>query len=226
MSTAIIACNALTPYVRAAQEKMGTNYPIVEVDRNHHDRPKLLKKLVEEAMEKVTEDVDTLLVAMGACGNCWAGISWKGTIVIPRMDDCITILLHKDDTWHPNLKKAGHFYQIDEIDDHFSLVRMYERTVEKYGERKAKIVCGMMFGNYTNVDIVDTGVFDCYEKTFVERMQRDADFIRVPLGYTEGSNRIMEKLVSGTWDEQFLVVPPETVIEAAMFLELPSSNEK
>lgn len=222
MSISILACSALTDYVRAAQKKMGTNYPIIEVDRNHHDKPKLLRSMVEEAIGKCSEDTDTILVAMGACGNCWAGISWRGRIVIPRMDDCVTILLHTNDEWHANLKKAGHFYQIDEEDEHFSLVGMYNRALEKYGERKAKIICRMMFGNYTNVDIIDTGVFDCYEEAFVARMKRDADFINVPLGYVQGSNRIMEKLVSGEWDEQFLIVEPGTVIDANDFLELPS----
>lgn len=222
MSTGILACSALTDYVRAAQKKMGTNYPIIEIDRNNHDRPKLLRSMIEEAIAKFPEDTDTILVAMGACGNCWAGISWKGTLVIPRMDDCVTILLHTDDEWHANLKKAGHFYQIDENNDHFSLVGMYNRMVERHGEKRAKKISNMMFGNYTNVDIVDTGVFDCYEETFVARMQQDADFINVPLGYVEGSNRIMEKLVSGDWDDQFIVVEPETVIEGNDFLELPS----
>ena len=119
-------------------------------------------------------------------------------------------------------KKAGHFYQIDENNDHFSLVGIYQRMAERHGERKAKRIADLMFGNYTNVDIVDTGVFDCYEETFVARMQRDADFIQVPLGYVEGSNQIMEKLVSGDWDDQFIVVEPETEISGNDFLELPS----
>ena len=222
MSTGILACSALTYYVRAAQEKMGTNYPIIEVDRNIHDRPKLLRSMVEEAIAKFPEDTDTILVAMGACGNCWAGMSFHGTLVIPRMDDCITILLHTDDEWHANLKKAGHFYVIDEEDDHFSLVRMYEAMVERHGEKKAKKIAGMMFGNYTNVDIVDTGVFDCFDEAFVEKIKRDADFIQVPLAHVEGSNRIMEKLVSGDWDDQFIIVEPGTGIEAGDFLALPS----
>ena len=53
-------------------------------------------------------------------------------------------------------------------------------------------------------------------------MKQDADFIHVPLGYVEGSNRIMEKLVSGDWDDQFIIVEPETIIEARDFVKLPS----
>ncbi len=222
MSTVILACSALADYVRAAQKKMKTDYPVIEVDRNYHDRPKILRSMIEEAMGKVVEEADTLLIAMGACGNCWEGLTWNGTMVIPRMDDCVTILLHKDDKWYPNLKKPGHFYQIDEENDHFLPTMMYQRTVEKYGERRAKRVCDMMFESYTNVDVVDTGVCDCHEDAYVAKMQREADFINVPLGFVEGSNLILEKLVSGNWDEQFIIIKPGVPIEGRKFLEITS----
>lgn len=218
MSTVILACSALTPYVRAAQKKVKTNYPIVEMDRKYHDRPQKLKLMLEKTLKKIPGSVDTILVAMGACGNCWDGISWKGRLVIPRMDDCVTILLHTDDEWHANLKKPGHFYQIDEDGDYFSIAASYKKLTDKYGERKAKRICDMMYGNYTNIDIVDTGMFNCHDKTYIARNQRDADLIQVPLGFVEGSNYIIEKLITGDWNDQFIIIEQETVIKSALFL--------
>ena len=219
MSTGILACSALTYYVKAAQQKMNTDYPIIEIDRNYHDRPKLLRSLLEEALAKFPEETDTILVAMGACGNCWEGMSLDKKLVIPRMDDCVTVLLHKNDEWHPNLKKPGHFYQIDEDNEHFLLTTIYGKAVEKYGERRAKRICDTMFASYTNVDVVDAGVFDCHADDFVAKMQREADFINVPLEFVEGSNIVMEKLVSGQWDDQFVIVEPGKIIEGGMFLK-------
>ena len=66
-------------------------------------------------------------------------------------------------------------------------------------------------------DIIDTGVFDCYEDSYVESIQKQADLIHCELGYVEGSNRNLEKLVSGQWDEQFLIVPPSTVLTKSAF---------
>lgn len=220
MSTAILTCSALEDYVNAAQKTMKTDYPVIKVDRNYHDRPKILRSMIEEALGKVPEEADTLLIAMGACGNCWEGLSWKGTMVIPRMDDCVTILLHENDKWHPNLKKPGHFYQFDRDDDHFLPTTMYKRTEEKYGEKRAKRICNMMFESYTHVDVVDTDVFDCHEEKYVARMQKEADFVGVPLGFVKGSNLVIEKLVSGKWDDQFIIVKPKTPIEGRQFLEI------
>lgn len=224
MNIGILACSALSYYVKAAQIKLKTNYPVVEIDRNYHDRPKVLRELIEEALRNVPEEVDTLLIAMGACGNCWEDIEWRGTMIIPRMDDCVTILLHKDDVWYPNLKEVGHFYQIDEENDHFLLTTMYKKCVGKYGERRARKICDKMFCNYTNVDVVDTGVFDCYKDEYVRKMQKEADFIHVPLTFVAGSNHIMEKLISGKWDEQFIVIKPGEKIEAQRFLQLKDNE--
>lgn len=38
-----------------------------------------------------------------------------------------------------------------------------------------------------------------------ERKQENADLVRCILDYVPGSNRILEKLVSGKWDEQFVI---------------------
>ena len=45
-----------------------------------------------------------------------------------------------------------------------------------------------------------------------ERKQENADLVRCILDYVPGSNRILEKLVSGRWDGQFVVkMPGDTV---------------
>ena len=51
---------------------------------------------------------------------------------------------------------------------------------------------------------MDTGVYDCYSKEYVERAKRESAIINVPYQYVPGSNIILEKLVSGKWDDQFL----------------------
>jgi len=70
------------------------------------------------------------------------------------------------------------------------------------------------------VDIVDTGLYDCYDSDFVESVQADADLISAELDYVEGSNLLIEKLVSGRWDGQFFVVEPGTIIEQGAFFDV------
>ena len=59
------------------------------------------------------------------------------------------------------------------------------------------------FDAYKSVDIVDTGVYDCYSKRICRACKRESAIINVPYQYVPGSNIILEKLVSGKWDDQF-----------------------
>ena len=85
---------------------------------------------------------------------------------------------------------------------------MKEKLCQTYGMEFGTSIFGSWFQNYTNADIIDTGVYDCYSEEYVAEAQKNADLIRCSLGYVEGSNRILEKLVSGRWDGQFVVLGP------------------
>ena len=78
------------------------------------------------------------------------------------------------------------------------------------------LVCSIL-APYTDADIIDTGVYDCYSEAYVEQAQINADLIRCSLNYVQGSNIILEKLVSGNWDAQFVVAEPGTKIQMKDF---------
>lgn len=52
----------------------------------------------------------------------------------------------------------------------------------------------MFFGNYYCLDIVDTGLTDCYSEEYAMKAQEKADLMNLTLDYVEGSNRLLEKL--------------------------------
>ena len=51
MNAAIIVCSTLTNHVKAAQKKMNTNYPIIELDNSKHSRPEKFWQLAFLAMD-------------------------------------------------------------------------------------------------------------------------------------------------------------------------------
>lgn len=205
MNAAIVVCSTLTNHIKAAQEKMGTHYPIVELDNSKHSRPEVFWKLAFLAMEQLPEEIDTVLLGLGVCGGAAVGWPFPRRTVMPKVDDCITLLMHTDNQFHYNLKETGHFY-LTENRDLMSIERMEQNLILKYGERRAKRVMKVWFDAYNRVDIVDTGVYDCYSEEYVERAKREAATIDVPYQYVPGSNIILEKLVSENWDEQFLII--------------------
>jgi len=164
----------------------------------------------------------TVLVAMGFCGGSWDHVSFPCRVVIPRTDDCISILLATDDDYIPNRKEYGHLYLYESDPKDFSalhLLRDGGTADETYRGMSREDLFRYWFGNYHAMDIIDTGLNPCYEVPYVEAAQEEADRINVDLGYAQGSNRMMEKLVSGRWDDQFLVAEPGHVIKHSDFFD-------
>ena len=216
-STCIVCCDSLLSHLEAAQVKMGTNYPVYSLDRALHSQPKNMRQSLLDVLNTLPESITTVLIAMGYCGGSLDNICTRQQLVIPNLDDCITMLLTKTDAQEGNLKQRGHIYFRDSECGGVNVQRMLDNLRREYGMERGTGIFGMWFADYTHADIIDTGVFDCYEESYVESIQKQADLIRCELGYVEGSNRILEKLVSGQWDEQFLIVTPGTVLTKSVF---------
>ena len=176
-----------------------------------------MRQSLLDVLNTLPESITTVLIAMGYCGGSLDNICARQKLVIPNLDDCITMLLTKTDVQEGNLKQRGHMYFRDSECGGVNVQRMLDNLRQEYGMERGTGIFGMWFADYTHADIIDTGVFDCYEESYVESIQKQADLIRCELGYVEGSNRILEKLVSGQWDEQFLIVPPGTVLTKSAF---------
>lgn len=170
--TVILACTSLLLHVEAAQTRMGTHFPVVELDRRLHAEPKQMRSRILEALDALPAGCDTVLVAMGYCGGSWNHIPLTRRVVVPKVDDCITLLLHTDDTPHGNLKEHGHMYFRDCDTGPYSIEGMKDEICRTYGMEFGTSIFGSWFQNYTNADIIDTGVYDCYSEEYVAEAQK------------------------------------------------------
>lgn len=219
MNAVILACSSLKLYIDAAQKKMKTDYPVVLVDRKYHSAPRKMRRKLIEAMSQLPPEIDTILVAMGFCGGSWNEVPLDKRVVIPRVDDCITLLLHTDDTWHPNLKQVGHFYLRDERTSFMLPETMKRNLCQRYGEKKGTRVFDVWFDSYTDVDIIHTDICDCHSEEYLSEARKNAKLIKSRLNHVKGSTILLEKLVAGKWDEQFLIAEPGQLFSVEEILE-------
>ena len=216
--TVILACSAMSLHVAAAQKTMKADFPVTEGVSCFHVNPSKRRQKIIETLEQMEKSIDTVLVAMGFCGGSWEDIATDKRIVIPRVDDCITLLLHTDDTWYPNLKQCGHLYLRDDIEGKFSPKSIKKNLCSQYGDSEGSFVFRTWFGSYTNADIIDTGAYDCHSEAYMLEAMENADLMEATLDYVPGSNLILEKLVSGRWDQQFLVIEPGNTVSNMDFV--------
>ena len=88
--------------------------------------------------------------------------------------------------------------------------------VEKYGPVRAKQLVDIYLRHYTRLALMDTGQYELDRY----RAHTRATAERFGLRYEEiqGSTALIEKMVTGPWDGEFVVVPPGRSITYADFL--------
>lgn len=178
-----------------------------------------MREHILHTLARLSSDIGTILVAIGFCGGSWQYVSCSKTLVIPRIADCVALALTTPKRYAPDLKEPGHMYLFGSGDTGFSVRAIYESLLDQYDIEMADIVFDMYLEHYYHLGIIDNGLYDCYDLNYVEQAQADAERIHAELDFVPGSNLLLEKLVSGNWDEQFLVVRPNTAITQGKFFD-------
>lgn len=207
MSTVIISCQTIKREVRLAISETGVDYPVLLIDSGLHNFPDQLRKAIQEQINKI-DNVDTILMAMGFCGNGLIGIkSTEARMIIPRADDCISLLLGSYELRRKISKEEGtYFLTKGWLDFERNLIVEYQRCVEKYGPDRALRVMKVMLGHYRRLMVIDTKAYELEDildttRAFAEKMgMKHEEFT--------GSMRFLKKLLLGPWDEEFIIMEP------------------
>lgn len=208
--TKVIACatviEEMLPFMPADM-----SYEIL--DFGLHLTPGNLKNRLQEAIDAASADFDTILLGYGLCSMALVGLRANGcTLVTPRVDDCIAIFLGSRQSYVEQAKKApGTYYLtkgwIEVADTPFD---DYERMVTQYGAERADRLMKIMLKNYTRLVYIDTGHDD--KQRYIDYAHKTAEQFSLRFEELPGSNSLILKLLSGPWDDEFLVVPSGTTI--------------
>ena len=212
----IIACKTIRDEVESVRGDIEAEY----CDGFLHDTPDQLRQALKERVA-ATPEGSTVLLGYGRCSNGVVGLeAGSRRLVLPVCDDCIAMLLGSRRAYarefadHP-----GTFYYtrgwIEELEDPY---REYLKMIPRVGEEKARMVAHMMLESYTRVAIIDTGTYDL--EMCESYVQTVSDFYDLPVAHLRGSLRLLEKLVRGPHDGEFIVVEPGEVLAEELFWAL------
>ncbi len=84
------------------------------------------------------------------------------------------------------------------------------------------MVALMIMESYTRVAVIDTGTYDL-EKAY-EYVHTVSEFYSLPVVELQGSLRLLEKLLRGPHDGEFIVVEPGEVLGEEIFWEMGASE--
>ncbi len=218
--TKIIACATVIEEMLPFMPP-GLAYEVL--DFGLHLEPENLKKTLQEAIDASCCAFNTLILGYGLCSMAVVGLKANGcTLVLPRVDDCISIFLGSKEEYQAQIKKApGTYYLtkgwIEVADTPFD---EYERLVTKYGAERADRIMKIMLKHYTRLVYIDTGRGD--NQPYVEMARKTATQFNLNFEEITGSNGLTLKLLMGPWDDaEFLVVPPGETIS---YLDFKCAN--
>ena len=209
--TVILGCSSLKDFIDHAQKKAGTDYQVIYLNRLYHRDPLEMRDHVMEALEKLDPEVDTVLVSMGFCGGSWDKVGVPVRLVIPRVDDCVSLLLQLTDEPVSDLKDPRHLYIKDRDPKNMCFKDIFDKMTVDLDEETRDRYHKDWMSYYDSMDIIDTGIYDVHDPKYSDPVKADADWLEAEMNYVPGGTYLLEKLFTGNWDEQFMIFEPGDV---------------
>jgi len=205
-SCKIIACATVIEEIQPLIPS-GMSYEVLEFGL--HANPAKLNQALQKAIDSCPPGIETILLGYGLCSQAVVGLkSDKQTLVVPRVDDCIALFLGSSAEYkHQHEKVPGTLYMTKGwIEAGNAPVEGYDEMVRRYGEAKARSLFKLMIKNYTRLVFINTGNYELerYRSLSKSRAQElDLQFEEI-----KGSNSLINRLVFGPLDGEFVIVPP------------------
>lgn len=217
MERLIISCGMLAEELKKACAGQSVLPEIIEQPRGMHEHPKELKERLSVLISE-HQNVDEIVLTYGLCGYGTVGLISENTrLVLPRFDDCISQLLYRETEGRTCRSKiqAGHLYLTGGwIKDKKSVLGQCKEITETYGENAPEIL-DAIYGGYHTMDVIDTGAHN------IEETEKNAEEIcrYLPLKKEKitGSCDILKRIISGDYDDNFIVLNPGDAVTEQMF---------
>jgi hypothetical protein len=189
------------------------------LDFGLHTDPARLRWALQQAINEADSAVDTIILGYGLCSQGVIGLkAAHSKLVVPRVDDCISIFLGSGAAYREQTRSEPGTYYLTKgwIEVGESPFSEHEKTVQRYGPEKAERIYRIMLKNYTRLALINTGHHDL--DRYRDYARRTAAQFSLRYEEIQGSTDLVNKMINGPWDEEFIVVQPGEAIGLEHFL--------
>lgn len=224
----VLACRVFQHLIEKYLPQDGLSGQVIFLDYGLHMVPNRLRETVQQQLDQL-EAPSLVILGYGLCGNGLRDIqAGKHTLVIPRTDDCIAILLGSYQAYLQVFTEQPGTYYLTKgwLESGSNPLKEYEKLVEKYGLAQAEMLMDLQYRNYKRLVFVAHNLTDLegYRSQALEVARYCA---RWGMVYEEllGSEVYIERLMAWTHQPQdpgdaFLVIPPGSTLTQAQFLRI------
>ena len=210
----MLACMNIEDEIASAMQECGADFPVLYMPSDNHNFPQQMNTHLQQIIDTLT-DIDYLLLPMGRCGNATVGLhSSRFSLVLPRCEDCVNLLL-SEDSLKVNRPNYTMFFTAGWLRGKQAPDISHARTVKKYGEDKAKMLEQMIYGQYRDFALLETGLYDT--NIVKQRLTPLAECVAVNFKELAAPFGVLKKMVRlELEDDNFVIVPPGTVVTEEM----------
>jgi hypothetical protein len=197
-----------------------------------HEAPDYLRKELQDRIDNLDPDkgYDAVLLGYGLCGNSTLGLrAGSVPLVIPRAHDCCTVFMGSKAAFLENFgdnlssqwSSAGYmerdngYLRNTDTGVFLGLNKDYGELVEKYGEENAAFIWETLHPAHEQSEMLYIQIPEIARLGHLDKFKAFAQEQGRSIRVLEGNMRLLNALMSATWNEdEFLIVPPGGKISA------------
>ena len=197
----------------------------VFMDYGLHRVPGNMTRELQDAIAGLS-DPSLVVLGYGLCGNGLDGImAGKHTLLIPKVDDCIAILLGSRQAYIREFTAVPGTIYLSKgwLESGSHPLKEYEEYAEKYGAEEAAWIMDQQYRNYERLAMVvhSQSDLDKYRPQALE-VARYCEQWGMRYEEIQGSDRFVRRLLEiieqpDKGDDEFIIVPPGGRIRQEMF---------
>lgn len=183
-----------------------------------HKSPEQLRAALAAAVAAADAPGVTIVIGYGLCSNAVLGLKTEhATLVVPRVDDCIAMVLGSNAAFAAEAAKAPGTYYLTrsyiEVCD--TVMSDHEQIVARRGPERAAQLTRLLLAHYTRLAMIQTGRHDL--SPYRPQVEAFAQQFDLAVEDVPGTTRLVDALVTGDWGEDFVIAPPGHEITLADF---------
>lgn len=208
MKAIALACETIADEVRLAARETRSTIPICWVKSGMHNYPIQLKQHIQAEINRV-ENVDHILLLFGYCGNSLLGLkSDICHLVIPKVDDCVSLLLGGNAQRNNlNDQAMGYYLTKGWLSHEYNLWSEYNYCLQKYGSERTSRIYRVMLHNYKRLNVINTGAYNLDD--LLPLTGQIARELELDHTIVDGSLDLLGQALKGEWtNHRFVVIEP------------------
>jgi N-methylhydantoinase A/oxoprolinase/acetone carboxylase beta subunit len=230
MYLALVGCSIFKHEIRFLESRIRSRIDYYWLPQRLHNRPLELRKLIQDEIDTIDNSgnpYDAIVLLYGLCSKGSIGVyARKHSLVIPRVQDCIAVLLGSNRKYKDHFKEKPGTYWFTRgwIETGFTPGKrskykgVYKPYQERYREYRKQFDREMSqylinewdqrwIQNYTTLAYIDWGMDD--NVRFKNKAEENAQALDLEFENIQGDPSLLLRLLNGDWDDSdFLVTRP------------------